>query len=52
VGEIEGATVPPKPSGWTTDRMEINKFRCLINATGTKREEGDGSGWIDSGGEI
>jgi hypothetical protein len=35
VDAIPGVELPPKPSSWLpTDRMDVQKFRCLIDITG------------------
>lgn len=32
--ELDGHPVPPKPTGWVVDRMDINKFQCQVRKKG------------------
>ncbi len=29
--DLDGAPVPPKPTGWVIDRMDIKNFRCKVS---------------------
>jgi hypothetical protein len=30
VEDLDGEPVPPKPTGWVVDRMDIKNFQCKV----------------------